>query len=309
MPETDNGRLYILDQTRKDIFPSSPANCAHRRNYNRVEAGTHPEPLAVEDFYSKIESRAAPVLNQMRVEKKTPNWGETSKILDLIAIQISRTPRFRRQLEGQYFQFLEQEIMKMGRDEQARRLFAQRSRKSGLTEEFWTPEGYVARMKSSDFSIASDDNWKIDATMRMLPIFVKILQVRHWVITKFTTEDESLILSDAGVGFLSIGKSGPQVIGIALPSTIIYLPISPRLAFVGCHPKNRRAVERAVHPLILNTMSFALSLDQCFSSEGDFVIDDPERGPTSWTTYKSEGKFPKLFSDSGDLADDYMGSS
>lgn len=297
--------MFILDRTRKDIFPSSPANCGHRRDYNRLEAATHREPLVVEDFYAQVESRAAPVLQQLRVAKQMPNRPEVAKVLDLVTIQLSRTPRFRRWLEGKFFEVFEKKMMEMGRNKPSRRRFARHQRKFGLPEDCSTPEGFVSRMKSGDFSITSDDNWKMAVTMSQLPIFVKILQSRHWVMLEFPTTDDGLILSDAGVGFLAIGKPGPKIVGLALPSTIIYMPISSRRVLVGFYPQARRTVEEAIRPRILNTTSFGLCLDQCFSSEGDFVIDDPDRGPTTWTTYQREGEFPKFLNDSGDVADIY----
>ena len=111
------------------------------------------------------------------------------------------------------------------------------------------------------------------------------------------------------LGLFAVGKPGPKPVGLALPNTIIYLPISTRLVFVGVYPQVRPLLENAIRPRLLNSTSFAFCLDQCFSSENDFVIDEPERGSTQWTTYHVEGKFPKLFDDSGDLADVYAGRS
>lgn len=87
------------------------------------------------------------------------------------------------------------------------------------------------------------------------------------------------------------------------------MPIDSRLVLVGFFPQARRTVEEAIRPLILKTTSYGLCIDQCFSAEGDFVIDDPDRGSTPWTTHQSEGEFPKFLTDSGDVADIYAGTS
>ena len=70
-------------------------------------------------------------------------------------------------------------------------------------------------MKSDEFCITSDDNWKLAVTMSYLPIFVKILQMRHWIMLKFPTTYDGLILSDTGVGLLPIGRPGPKIVGLA----------------------------------------------------------------------------------------------
>lgn len=308
VPEEDDGRLFVLDRTHKIVFQSSPANSGHRRDYNRLEKGTHPDPLVVESFYANIESRAAPVIQLIRTTKALPPRAETEKVLHLVAIHFTRTPRFRRRIEGELLEALEQKILEVGQNAFGRRRFAQKQRKYGLPEECWTPEGFIARLKSGDFSTKTDDNWKIAIAIQWLPLIANILRSRRWGIIEFPTTLETLILSDAVVGLLPVGRPGPNPVGLALPNTIIYLPISNRLVLVGAYPQLCPLLETAaICPLLLNSTSFALFLDQCFSSQSDFNIDDPDRGPTPWTTYQQENRFPKLFDDASDLADVYAG--
>lgn len=309
VPEEDDGRLFVFDRTRNIVFQSSPAKSGHRRDYNRVDKEAHPDPLVVESFYAKIESRAAPALRQMRTTRSLPPRAEAAKVLDLVAIHLIRTPRFRRWMEGKFFEVFERKILEMGRNVPGRRRFARKQREYDMPEDCLTPEGFIARMKSGDFCIETDDNWKIALARQWLPIFVDVLRSRHWLMMQFPTTFEPLIICDAAVGLLAVGKPGPKPVGLALPNTIIYLPISTRLALVGVYPQVRPLLENAIRPRLLNSTSFASCLDQCFSSENDFVIDDLERGPTQWTTYQREAKFPKLFDDSGDLADVYAGRS
>ena len=305
VPPTNGGRLFVLDVARNKIFPSSPAKCGHQRDYNRVSPETHPEPLSVEEFYAKIEAHAAPVLQQMRDTRKLPDKDGMAKILDLTAIQFSRTPRSRRLMEGKFFEEFERKVLEIGRDKNCRELFAEKQRKLGLPEQCWTSEGYLSFHKNGNFSTETDDNWKIAIALKQLPILVKVLRSRKWVLIPFSAANEPLIISDAGVGFLPLGKPGPKMIGLGLPNTIIYLPISSQIVLAGYFFEARQVIDRALRPRILNSCSFAYSLNQCFSSEDDFVIDDPDRGPTKWTTYHKEGDFPKLMADSGDLADVY----
>ena len=309
VPEEDNGRLFVLDQTRNSVYQSSPANSGHRRDFHRVDKDTHPDPLVVEDFYAKIESRAAPALREIRTKETLPPRAEAAKVLDLIAIHLVRTPRFRKWMEGKFFEAFEGKISEFGRNKASRRRFARKQCKYGMPDDCLTPEGFIARLKSGDFSVTTDDNWKIALAMQSLPLFVEVLQSRHWLVMKFPDTFEPLIICDTAVGLLAVGEAGPNVVGLALPNTIVYLPISTRLVLVGVYPQTRSVLESGIRPRLLNTTSFAFSLDQCFSSDDDVVIDDPERGPTQWTTYQSEGHFPKLFDDACDLADDYEGGS
>lgn len=237
-----------------------------------------------------------------------PVRANAAKVLDLVAIHLTRTPRFRRWLEGKFFEVLEGEILKMGRNKPARRRFAQKQQMYGLPEDCWTPDGYVSRLKSGDFLIETDDNWKMALAIQWLPILVGVIRSRNWLMLDYPASYEPLIISDAGVGLLALGPPGPKIVGLGLPNTVIYLPISANLVLVGVYPNAREMIEE-VRPRIWNTNSFAYCLDQCFSTENDFVIDDPDRGPTNLTTYQQEGEFPTLYNDSGDLADVYAGNS
>lgn len=294
VPEKDEGQLFVLDYTRNNVFPSSPANSGHRRDYNRVDKATHPDPLIIEDFFADIESRAAPALQHIRGTDTLPPKSEASKVLDLVAIHLVRTPSFRRWLEGKYLETIERKILSFASNAYDKQRFARKQRDFGLPEDCWTPEGFLARMKSGDFAVRTDDNWKIAFALQMLPLITNLLQQRTWVI-----------ISDAAVGLLGIGSTGPKVVGVALPDTLIYLPIASQLVLVGVYPEFRPVVEKVACPRLFNTVSFGMALDQCFSPQNDFVIDDPDRGPTKWTTCQQEGRFPKLFNDARDLAAKY----
>jgi hypothetical protein len=308
-PQTDEGRLFVLDTTEGRAIPSSPAKAGHQRDYNLVSPATHAKPLVVEDFYAKIEDRAAPVLQQMRASRKLPDHAGVTKVLELVAIQFSRTPSFRTWLEGKFFETFERTVRAMGRNPISRQYFADQQRKFHLPEECWTPEGYLEFHRGGRFSSRTDDDWKIAFAVNHLPVLLNFLRLREWSLLPFSSANEPLIISDAGVGMLPFGKPGPKVVGLARPDTIVYLPVSPQLVFAGYSPKARQLAQLAVRPRLLNSCSFAYSLRQCFSSANDFVIADPDRGPTMWTTYGGEGKFPKLMDGPADLADEYAGNA
>jgi hypothetical protein len=308
IPEQDDGRLFVLDHTRKKVFASSPANIGHRRDFNRVGKETHADPLVVEKFFADIEDRAAPVLAKTRATRQFPGLSEAAKVLDLIAIHLIRTPRFRKWMDGNLFKVFEQKILAFGRNGPSKRRFAQRQRSYGLPKECWTPEGYIAYHKNGQFSTTTDDNWKIAMSLNWLPTFVNVLQSRHWVAVEFPEGYEPLIISDNAVGFLPVGEPGPRQIGLARTDTILFLPITTRLVLVGIYPELRPMVPDAIQPRLLNTVSFAHSLDQCYSAHDDFTIYDEEKRSLQWKDCLTSGQFPKLIDDDViDLADVYAG--
>lgn len=304
-PPTDHGKLFVFDAARKLVRPSTPAAAGYQSDYYLVPPTSHPKPLAVEDFYAKVESDAAPVLQQVRETRKLPPGGDLGKLIALIAIQFTRTPPFRRWLEGKFFESFERQILKMATTADGRRRFAEQQQRYGLPEPCWTPEGYLAFHKSGHFSTRTDDNWKIAFAIKMLPVTAHVLEAREWCLVPFSDANEPLVISDSGVGMFPIGKPGPKLVGLGLPNTVVYLPVSPRLVLAGYFREARRTVQLSTRPRFLNSCSFAMSLECCFSSSDDFVIEDGEGASKRWTEYQRDGKFPKLMDDPRDLAAQY----
>lgn len=306
-PPSDDGRLFVLDHARKKVFGASPRSCGYQRDFNRVDAETHPNPLVIEEFYANMESHCAPVLEHVRRTGRVGSKTSWEWIHIFVAIQSVRTPHFRRWLEGKHFQILEERISQYARSKASRRRFQAIQRKAGLPEESWSPEGFLSRLKSGDFSTTTDDNWKMAISNEIALLGARLLGLRNWFVAEFEETMEPLILADAAVAFLPVGSSLPKSVGLMQRSTVLLLPVSPRRALVGAFPEVYPTVRRGLPALTVNTASFALSMEQCFGTTDDFSIDDPDRGISTWGVFCAEGKFPKLAVDWGDLADVYAG--
>ncbi len=307
-PATNDGRLFVLDSARKKCFAATPDSTGFRTDFNRVEPQAHPDPQVVEDFYAKIESKAAPVIQAVRETGRVPSGSAGNQLMPFIAIQLTRTPRFRRLLEGNFFEIMETEWRKYMRDKASRRRFAQRQKKFSLPEDMWSPEAMIAKLKSGEYKTTTDDNWKISISIECLNLYTQTLSTRHWFLQSTDGKGKQLIIADAPVGLVHIG-TGTCAVGIAKPDTVVFLPISSRQALVGVFPQAMETARERLGPIVMNTVSYAWSLEQCFSSTEDFLIDEPDRGPTPWSTFQQEGTFPKLVTDIGDLADDYAGKA
>ena len=302
-PPTDEGRLFVLDKQRRKRFPSSPGATGFRMDYNRVTPQTHPNPMAVEEFHAKVESMVSPTLDEVRRTAVIPGGEAAAHIPLVVALQMVRTPAHRRWLEGKLFENLEAEWGKYTRNKASRRRFATKQKKFGLPEDCWTPEGFMAVLKSGDFQVeTADDDWKMAISNEALLPFAEVLARREWFVYTPNSENEPLIIGDAGVGLLAIGP-GPRPVGIARADTLVFLPIAPNKALIGTLGRPAPTLR----PIDLNTASYGWSLEHCYCTTDDFMIADPDRGPTPWSFYLDADSFPKLAYHAGDLADEYAG--
>lgn len=94
-----DGRLWVADLGRARQWPSSPVKSGHSRDFNRI-SDPNLDPLYVEDFYSKIEGRIAPVFKALDRERRSPRPDELKSLCFFMALQWSRVPAFRPKMLG-----------------------------------------------------------------------------------------------------------------------------------------------------------------------------------------------------------------
>jgi hypothetical protein len=88
--------LYVTDLKRKKQWRCKPSETGHRRDFNRVEDPSVPDPLKIEKLFSNIESDIAPVFRSLTKEKRGPKDGfELGTLVEYLAIQWARVPSFR----------------------------------------------------------------------------------------------------------------------------------------------------------------------------------------------------------------------
>jgi hypothetical protein len=94
-PDRYRGRLYVYDRESGRAWPSSPDNCAHKRDFYRVEAeGEHPN--SAENTYEALETRFAPTIAGVCERGILPTDPIAMReLLAFVASQATRTPRVR----------------------------------------------------------------------------------------------------------------------------------------------------------------------------------------------------------------------
>ena len=96
-----DGMLYVSDLKRKKQWRCKPSEVGHRRDFNRVEDPSVPDPLAIEKIFANIESTFCALSRNLDREKRGPFTGEELGVLTgYMTIQATRTPAFRKIIDG-----------------------------------------------------------------------------------------------------------------------------------------------------------------------------------------------------------------
>ena len=91
-----DGMLYVTDLKRKKQWRCKPSEAGHRRDFNRIDDPSVPDPVKIEKLFSSIESDVAPVFRNLTKEKRGPKDGfELGMLVEYLAIQWARVPSFR----------------------------------------------------------------------------------------------------------------------------------------------------------------------------------------------------------------------
>jgi hypothetical protein len=94
--DSKDGMLYVTDLQRRKQWRGKTSEVGHRRDFNRVEDPSVPDPLFVEKSLADVENDVAPLLKMLFQNKRGPRDGvELGTLIEFMAIQWIRLPAFR----------------------------------------------------------------------------------------------------------------------------------------------------------------------------------------------------------------------
>lgn len=290
--QADDGRLYVFDKLQRRRFASSPAKVFATTNFYRTAPDQHPtgDGLVVERYLADLESRAAPILASCVIGQPSVSGAAKPHVLHFIAAQLLRNPAWRSWLEGAWLEILEQGLLPYTRSKAAKRRWCQMMAGIGGLGSVEDPAVLLDRMKSGDFTIRTDDQWKIAISMELVPFMMVALETKRWQLMTFSAASPMLVLPDCGAFLVPLGSSSETLVGVMDPFTAVVLPLSPTRAFVGASRSlglDRCRPDRWVHHL--NSSAFAASERQLVSLSDDFVFHLRTGDRTSWTKWLEKG--------------------
>lgn len=290
-PPEDAGRLFVFDRLQKCRFESSPLKTFASKHFYRTDPELHSsgDDLVVERYLADLESRIAPIIQKLLGHQPSAGLASSLDLLHFVAAQLLRSPAWHSWMEGMHLEMLETILTAYCRNKAARRRWRQRIQGIPGADAFEDPSVMLSRLKSGDFTVRTDANWKIALSLEITPLMMDALASRHWQLMVLPESAPELALPDSGVSLVPL-ETGEVRVGLLEPNTAIVLPVSPRRALVASDPRVRLDLRRpgrwARH---LNSAAFAASERQLICSTDDFEFHLQSGEATSWSKWLTEG--------------------
>lgn len=276
-----DGRLWVTDLKRTSQWSSSPPNAGHSRDFHRI-SDPGADPVAVENFYSKIEDKIAPILKSLDQEKRPPTKNELEGLCFFMAIQWSRVPAFRSTMLDIAHRVDKANMAKAlkSRDSWKRML-------KKLRVPLDNPEADYDKMKdfveSEQYSLYAENEWYVQQGIESIQIAFPSLLSRQW--QTYISQKGSFIASDNPV---VLDSEKNQMIGIANAEVIIY-PLSRHVLLQGTRFEASRQFLNELLIARFNTLMMLSAHEQVFSWKPDFCwLSHSERYQTDWKLFAKD---------------------
>lgn len=273
-----NGRLWVTDLLRGRQWRTTPEKAGYIRDFYRL-SDPAPDPVVVEKFFSEVESQIAPILKSLDVNLREPQNDELDALLQFMAFQWVRVPRFR--------PYALQILDSLTRRGIAEYLQSPDTWRAGLIEAGIDPDGPGADyersrafLESRKFDIVAETDWYMERAFKDVQGIVPLLRQRFWG-TSFS-EKGRFVASDNPVGL-----DGPrgEMVGFKNADVVTY-PVSRHVFLTGTLQRVKRPSFTFNYAAQLNTMVLLMSDAQIYSHVPDFCwADANRRGQTDWRLF------------------------
>lgn len=276
-----DGRLWVTDFSRQKQWPSTPDNAGHIRDFYRL-SDPAPDPVVVEKFFSILEDRVAPILKDIDRERRPPDTGELDVLLQFMAYQWVRVPRFR--------PFALEILDRITRERLSEGLRTPETWLTALKEAGTDPdapgadyEGMKKFFESGEWNLVAETDWYMQRAFTDADGVHGCLRNRFWRIS--FTDKGRLIASDNPL--VVEGPKG-QMVGFKNAEFVFY-PISRHAFLTGTLKRIGRPVEDFKYFVGLNTMMLLSADTQVYSHVPDFSwLDEKRQHQTDWRLFTKE---------------------
>ena len=275
------GKLWVTDLSRHKQWESTPDKAGHIRDFYRLSDPV-PDPVVVEKFFSILEDQVGPLLKSIDAERRRPDTDELDGLLQFMAYQWVRVPRFR--------PFALQILEQITREKLAEQLRSRDTWQASLKEAAIDPdipgaeyEGMKRFFESGEWNITVETDWYIHRAFKDADGILDCLRRRYWG-TSFTDHGR-LIASDNPV--VLDGYKG-QMVGFKNAEFVLY-PVSRHAFLTGTLDKTMRPIHNFNYFASMNTMMLLNADAQVFSHVPDFSwLDENRKHQTDWRLFSKE---------------------
>jgi hypothetical protein len=220
--------LWVVDLKLRNLNKRAPKNVARLTGYYDFEEAQDQLP-SVENFLSRIETRAASAIRKLRAHKFQISDEERYNLANFMGLQLARVPAYREVVEVAMKQFAHKWLREYVMDDtRLKRRLKEYISKRGYSSDTLSPESIREYVLEGRLDVSPSKNYLIDATLRAgLNIFAPLIFVMRWTFV-LASDRGTFFTSDNPVALLS---PDAQPIPINLESISeeleISFPISP----------------------------------------------------------------------------------
>lgn len=245
----ESDRLWVFDQREGRQWPSTPKQSAHKRDFNRIDARSGGDPMAVERHFSKLEDEIAPVLREIIATRRLPAGPAAYAVfIKFIALSICRIPALRSAVSSFF--------------EAAR-----------ANEEFareWLARHGDPQPPAEAETI--DQTWLVKNIVHCMRALLRPLAQRKWSLWVVADDAPDLICSDNPVALAwTIGGTGPWPPGFDLLHTQVSCPLDRCLLVVGSFEGQPDMLSLDARMVAAANSGTARQANQLYSATDDFV--------------------------------------
>jgi hypothetical protein len=267
-------KLTVIDLKEKKKFETIPRNVGGMRDFNRVEIeGVDPE--IIEKSQSKFEGKASTALTNL--DNTLDFSGETKNvILELIGMLAIKSPEMRKNLAKPKIETAKMMLaMSLQNEEIWDRHYEQFKADTG--NDFSTGSSYEEIkefLESQKYELTVTQEHNIHMELLGMKNITELLHMRNWILVKVGENTGEFITTDNPVSLTWYypDKNSQSVSpGFGLKDTMVYFPVSKKLALVGEFDRQDE-IKEANRDLvsILNSKIIANSYRRVFSSKSNF---------------------------------------
>ncbi len=262
--------LWVHDLQRRHIRRQRPKEVAHERDWNLVAiSGEHPQ--MVEDAYSDLESRAAPVIRRIEAQHELPSGEQLRDLLGFVAHLVTRGRHHRGWLRYATNRMNKLHLeMVAGTPEQLSET-TERLRADAVDVGALDHDRVREIIDSDKYRIEPNQTWLVAHAVVDAERIFSLLRERHWGLLVAHGTDR-FICSDKPVTLMPVAPGGS--VGWATRNSAAIVPLSKSVVLTGTYEPLTwapvRTMSQREHVAFTNRMTIS-NTGFAYSAEKEFV--------------------------------------
>jgi len=274
--ESWNGELWVIDQIKAEIRPSTPHKEAHQRHLYKVEVLNGGNEFGVERALSDFESLSIPVLKDIGKTKCIPTGEKYNLLINFIALQIVRTPKFRKNTEKIYSNIYNQlgkttlKLLTQSKEYFDSYLDDLMARKPHLDRDKFDYAMIKEYIDKIEIEADIDRNYHVQHSLNSMDNILPLLGDRNWCVATPENQHSYFITSDNPIALTWFeSKNYEKPIGFGLKGTTVIFAINKSVVILG-------RFELPCNNLIFNEKKVA-QINTCIANASDRFLYSCEK--------------------------------